>query len=771
MKCLDFDALVAGTILTDAFADQGVHVSATGGSDQAMIFSTAHPTGGDDDLGSSNLGNVLIISENGDTSDPDDNGRGGTLNLGFDEPVFVNRLTFIDIEGGATVRFFDADGALIESIDVPGTEDNGQRIQDFDVPGVSRMEVVLPNSGGLDSLVFDGPPATSGGGSGLDGIVDGSNEAEVIDLNYTGDPDGDRIDAADAVLPGEGPDDDIVDARAGDDEIKAGLGDDDVYAGRGDDTVEGEVGNDLIFGDARYRGEPGADRITASREVFDWSSLSDPSGDLGSGVQTTGGADVAFAILSEGGDTGFSSQVQNLQNVGVADAPVDAASSLASDLSADGAMTDYALDFSIPVSDVAFRVNGINGDAQVEIRAFDADGYEVSVKFEAGPGLIRLDTDRDGAPDTLASNGSVQADPETDGSALISVAGPVARLEITHWQDGSEASEINISNVFFDAPIVETGRAGNDSLLGGEGDDTIFGEAGNDTLSAGKGRDFLFGGADRDLLKDLDVGDFADGGGSTSSGDPADDFDTLDLRGVLSDVPGGSIRTNFTSADKENGFVQVFDDDGDELGRIQFREIENVIPCFTPGTRIATPQGERLVEDLQPGDRIITRDNGLQEICWVGRRDLSERDLQQARSLRPILVKEGALGRGLPERDMIVSPQHRVLMQNDRTALYFDDHEVLAAAWHLTDLEGIARLGATPVSYVHFMCERHEVVLSNGAWTESFQPGDTVMDAMGEAAREEIYAVFPELRDKAGRENYRAARLSLRHHEARLLAS
>ena len=735
-----------------------------------MIFNTAHPTGGDDDLESSNLGNVLIISEDGDSSDPDDNGRGGTVTFDFDEPAFVNRLTFIDIEGGATVRFFDADGDLIETVAVPGTEDNGQRIQDFDIAGVSRMDVVLPNSGGLDALVFDSAPiGPDVRDDELDGIVDGTNQAETIDLDYTGDPEGDRIDAGDAILPGEGPDDDIVDARAGDDVIKAGLGDDDVFAGRGDDTVEGESGDDRIFGDARFIRDDDDDR--ASREVFDWASASGPGDVVLTGLQTTGGADVGFSVLDEGGRTSFSSQAQNLNNVGAAEAPLNAASSLASDLSQDGAISTYALDFSIPVSDAAFRVNGIERDAQVELRAFDENGDEIPVTFEAGPGLVRLDTDDDGVPDTLASNGNPQDNPAQDGSALITVPGPVSRIEITHFQDGPEPSSINVTNVFFDAPIVETGRAGDDSLSGGEGDDTIFGEGGNDTLEAGEGKDFLFGGADRDVLKDLDAGDFADGGGRTTSGDPADDFDTLDLRGVLSDVPGGSITTNFTSADRENGFVQVFDSDGDEIGRVQFREIENIIPCFTPGTLIATPEGERLVEELRPGDRVITRDNGLQEVHWVGRRDLTAQDVQRAPHLRPIRIKAGALGRGLPERDMLVSPQHRVLLNTDRTALYFDDREVLAAARHLTGLDGVSRLAASSVSYVHFMCERHEVVLSDGAWSESFQPGDTVMDAMGRAAQEEIYAIFPELRDRAGRENYRAARLSLRRHEARLLAS
>lgn len=781
MKFLDFDALAAGTVVTDLFADQGVHISASGGSGQPMIFDTANPTGGDDDLASSNLGNVLIISEDGDASDPDDNGPGGTITFRFDDPAFVNRLTFIDIEGGVTVRFFNESGELIESVAVPGTDDNGQIIQTFDVPGVSRMEVVLPNSGGLDALVFDSAPTDpdvfdddDDDDDDLDGIVDGTNQADIIDLDYTGDPEGDRIDAGDAILPGEGPDDDIVDARAGDDLIEAGFGEDKVFAGRGDDTVDGESGNDLIFGDARFirdDDDDDDDDSPSSREVFDWSSIGRSGEAVAAGLLTTGGADVEFSILSEGGNSTFSSQAQNLSNVGVSDAPVNDASALMSDLSGDGALTSYALDFSIPVNDAAFRLNGIDGDAQVELRAFDQNGDEVPVMFEAGPGLVRLDTDDDGLPDTLASNGGAPQDnPELDGSALVSIAGPVSRIEITHLQDGPTPTEITITNVFFDAPIVDAGRAGDDSLIGGDGDDTIFGQGGDDTLSAGDGDDFLFGGADRDVLKDLNVGDFADGGGSTTSGDPSDDFDTLDLRGVLSDVPGGSISTNFTSPDKENGFVQVFDAGGDEIGRIKFREIENIIPCFTTGTRIATPKGERAVEDLKPGDVVITRDNGLQEIRWVGRRDLSLADLRKAPSLRPVQIKAGALGRGLPERDMLVSPQHRILMNNERTALYFEDREVLAAARHLTELSGISQKTAMPVSYIHFMCDRHEVVLSDGAWTESFQPGDTVMDAMGKTAQEEIYALFPELSQPEGRENYRAARLSLRRHEARLLS-
>jgi len=73
------------------------------------------------------------------------------------------------------------------------------------------------------------------------------------------------------------------------------------------------------------------------------------------------------------------------------------------------------------------------------------------------------------------------------------------------------------------------------------------------------------------------------------------------------------------------------------------------------------------------------------------------------------------------------------------------------------------------VSYIHFMFDQHEVVLSNGAWTESFQPGEQVLDGMGNAQKLEIFDLFPELQDAEGLKAYQAARRSLKQHEARLL--
>lgn len=194
-----------------------------------------------------------------------------------------------------------------------------------------------------------------------------------------------------------------------------------------------------------------------------------------------------------------------------------------------------------------------------------------------------------------------------------------------------------------------------------------------------------------------------------------------------------------------------------------------ISPCFTPGTLIATPRGERLVENLQVGDRVITRDNGIQQIRWIGHNAMGREGLARASYLQPILIRQGALGNGLPERDMMVSPNHRVLVANDKTALYFEDREVLVAAKHLTGLIGIDAVETTAVTYIHFMFTQHEVVLSDGAWTESFQPGDQSLRGLDNAQRNEIFELFPDLRHAEGQEAYPSARRTLRKREAKML--
>lgn len=217
-----------------------------------------------------------------------------------------------------------------------------------------------------------------------------------------------------------------------------------------------------------------------------------------------------------------------------------------------------------------------------------------------------------------------------------------------------------------------------------------------------------------------------------------------------------------------DGTVEFLNGGCGVTGSVNFTNIEKVI-CFTPGTLIATLTGERKLESLREGDKVVTRDNGIQEVRWIGRRQLTDQDLARAQHLRPVRIRAGALGGGLPERDMVLSPNHRVLVSNDKTALYFDDREVLVASKHLTGLDGVDEIEVNMVTYIHFMFDQHEVVLSDGSWTESFQPGDISLDGLVNAQRTEIFELFPELKTAEGMKDYPAARRSLKKHEARAL--
>lgn len=183
-------------------------------------------------------------------------------------------------------------------------------------------------------------------------------------------------------------------------------------------------------------------------------------------------------------------------------------------------------------------------------------------------------------------------------------------------------------------------------------------------------------------------------------------------------------------------------------------------PCFTPGTKIKTSNGEVLVEELAVGMDVLTRDNGYQKVMWVGTRVLEGDMLAAQPLLQPIRIAKGALGHELPERDTCVSPQHRMLLSNAQIRDWFDADEVLVAAHLLTCFEGVARTPVPQVTYIHFMFEQHEIVLADGAWSESFQPADMRLGAMDECHREELLAIFPELAEET-RKKYPAARRSV----------
>lgn len=168
-------------------------------------------------------------------------------------------------------------------------------------------------------------------------------------------------------------------------------------------------------------------------------------------------------------------------------------------------------------------------------------------------------------------------------------------------------------------------------------------------------------------------------------------------------------------------------------------------PCFAAGTLIETAEGPVEVQRLGVGDLVVTRDNGLHPIRWIGKRSLSAEELSRDPSLRPVRLRANAIAPGVPSSDLLVSQQHRILVRSRIAERMFGAEEILVAAKHLCELDGIEISEAEEgVSYVHILFDRHEVVVSNGAETESLFAGPMALRSLDRDAINELLKIFPE---------------------------
>ena len=153
-----------------------------------------------------------------------------------------------------------------------------------------------------------------------------------------------------------------------------------------------------------------------------------------------------------------------------------------------------------------------------------------------------------------------------------------------------------------------------------------------------------------------------------------------------------------------------------------------------------------MVEALVAGDKISTKDNGAEPVLWVGSRNVSGARLYAMPDLRPVRIRQGALGGDRPDGDLIVSPDHRLIVEGQAARALWGEDEVLVAARDLINGQGIARdLAAKSVTYYHLMLEHHQVLLANGVETESFHPAAARLDAIVEEQRQRLFDVMPDL--------------------------
>lgn len=163
--------------------------------------------------------------------------------------------------------------------------------------------------------------------------------------------------------------------------------------------------------------------------------------------------------------------------------------------------------------------------------------------------------------------------------------------------------------------------------------------------------------------------------------------------------------------------------------------------CYATGTLIDTPHGPRRVETLRAGDQVLTLDHGAQTLLWTRTDDQA---LQNAEAhSKPVLISAGALGPNRPTHDLIVSPQHRILVGGQGQIEEAFTDECFAPAKALTDLRGVRLMkGKRAITWVHFACARHEVVFANGCASESLLLGPMTLQTLNRAELVEVVGLF-----------------------------
>lgn len=181
--------------------------------------------------------------------------------------------------------------------------------------------------------------------------------------------------------------------------------------------------------------------------------------------------------------------------------------------------------------------------------------------------------------------------------------------------------------------------------------------------------------------------------------------------------------------------------------------------CFTAGTPIITPDGPRAVEAIRAGDLVETRDNGPLPVRWAG-----QRLVPGVGRLAPIVFRKGVFG---ASADLVVSPQHRMLVTGAAAQLCFGEEEVLVPAKAFVNGDSVLRCPVGMVTYAHLMLDDHHLLQAHGVWSESLFAGDQTMLGLDAAQHREITAIFPEL---AGGSAVSLARPGIRPREGRVLA-
>lgn len=206
-------------------------------------------------------------------------------------------------------------------------------------------------------------------------------------------------------------------------------------------------------------------------------------------------------------------------------------------------------------------------------------------------------------------------------------------------------------------------------------------------------------------------------GGVTSTGS----FDNGSLGFLTINVPVESVEVFGTGGDSGNW----------DLIEVGIDSKSSAVVCFAADTELQTPQGPRRVCELEAGDQVITQTGRTRTIIATNARHVRSIELHRETRLLPIRIAAGALGVGVPERDLLVSRQHRILLASRIARRICGHDEVLIPAFRLVGLPGIEIARAIqPISYHHILLDCHDIVLANGAPAETLFMGPMTAAAL-----------------------------------------
>ncbi|MEM7238365.1 MAG: Hint domain-containing protein [Pseudomonadota bacterium] len=491
-------------------------------------------------------------------------------------------------------------------------------------------------------------------------------------------------------------------ATTGDDTISGTAGDDQLTGGSGNDTLISGLGDDVLSGDGPLPGQ-------LFFRFFEHNRLSTVNQILGENGQQQLATEVAQGYIT---DLNERTLAQTIRGSG-------------------GGQDLYAL--------------VIEGNLEIET----AGNYTFRIRSDDG---MRLEID---GQVVVVDDGDHA--PRNATSPPITLSQGSHTIRILYYEDfGQEAMNVSVRGPG-GGPFEELFQSG---LVGTPGDDG--GVPGDDILDAGGGSDIITTGGGADTILGTSFGDNSD--------DTITDFDpSIDVADLSTFFPGIVALRDATVAGPDgltvtlpDGSTVVFEGLSDPQ---QLTETNTLVTCFTKGTLIETEVGFTPIEDIIAGDLVETRDHGLRPVRWIGQRELWAGHLIANPHHRPVRIPAGSLGEGRPWRDLTVSPQHRVLMEAWRAELLFDTTEVLIPATMMCGVNGIHRLSSSRVSYYHLMFDAHEIVRSEGAWTESFHLGPQALNGFGTDAALELLELFPELGKPGAIDHGKTARPCVRRFE------